>query len=266
VHATSGDMAERASDILDDCGAIDVDEHRSSERNSTGRSVSNSNDANFNESNLQRDSSRSSTSDIPGRDKSLSYRDDYANTLSTDNPIRDVNEPTTPYDDSIEDRGPGMHDRNSNYVEERSYPDDLSESGNDSMSNRNDTDLNMRNPIEESGNRNRSMGNMGAGSNDDYSRTGDRQAGFNNDSGTRSRGAAFTGEDMTNDRISSPDDDQRTIDQNNPAHERRNMISDQESTGLENRIPSTEEQLNRARRKSRIINASVDEDSRLRSE
>src|SRR6476620_11449690 len=30
VHASSGDLAEKASDILDDCGAIDVDEHRSS--------------------------------------------------------------------------------------------------------------------------------------------------------------------------------------------------------------------------------------------
>jgi hypothetical protein len=122
----------------------------------------------------------------------------------------------------------------------------------------------MRNPIEESGNRERSLGNMGAASNDDFSSTGNRQPGYNNESGTRARGTAFSGQDMTNDGISSPDDDQRTINQNNPAHERRNMVSDEETPGLETRIPSAQEQLYRAKRKSRIINASIDDTYRLR--
>jgi hypothetical protein len=86
VHLNSGDMAEKAAEILDNCGAIDVEEHRSGE------------------SNIHRDRSRSTTGTIPGIDKSLSYRDDYANTLSTEFPNRDVNEPTNPYDDSIDEQ------------------------------------------------------------------------------------------------------------------------------------------------------------------
>jgi len=239
VHLNSGDLAERAAEIMDDCGAIDVDEHRSIslERNPIP-------------SNLQRDRSRSSTGTIPGIDKSLSYRDDYANTLSTEFPSRDINEPTNPYDDSIDGPGPGMHNPNSKYVDERAYPGS-------------DTDTSMHNPIED-GNRNRALGDMGAGTNDDFSRSGERQAGLNNESGMRGQGGAFTGQDMTNDGISSPDDDQRTIDQNNPAHERRNMISNEEAPGLETRIPTPLEQLERAKRRSRIVNASVGAEYRLR--
>src|SRR5678815_4473819 len=83
VHLNSGDMAEKAAEILDNCGDIDVEEHRSGE------------------SKVHRDRSRSTTGTIPGIDKSLSYRDDYANTLSTEFPNRDVNEPTNPYDLSL---------------------------------------------------------------------------------------------------------------------------------------------------------------------
>jgi hypothetical protein len=78
------------------------------------------------------------------------------------------------------------------------------------------------------------------------------------------QGGSFTGQDMTNDNISSPYDDQRTINQNNPAHERRNMISDEEAPGLETRIPTPLEQLERAKRRSRIVNASRRSSYRLR--
>ena len=271
VHAMSGEMAEKAADILDDCGALDVDEQEFSRSGSyagrpyeSNRSVSDVDESRSDLSSLQRDSTRSPRNTNPGEDKSLSYRDDYANTLSTDYPAREVNEPTNPNDDIIPDRGPGTFGSNSNFVDERTYPGNRTGSANVNRSNRDDSDVNMRNPIEESGLRDKPLGNMGAGSNDDYSRSGARQAGFNNQSGTRGSGSGFTGQDMTNDGISSPDDDQRTINQSSPDNERRSMISDGESTGLETRIPSQQEQLYRAKRKSRIINASIDDNYRLR--
>jgi hypothetical protein len=272
VHARSGDMAETAADILDDCGALDVDEQGTRTPGNVGDRSGDSNrfSSQQEKSNqsvqpaLQRDSSRSEQNSNPGQDRSLSYRDDYANTLSSENPVRDVNEPTNVNNDTPGDRGPGTFGANSDYVDERSYPVDRSGSSNDNRTKSNDTDRHMRNPIEESGFPNRSLGNMGAGSNDDFSRGGSRQAGYNNESGTRGSGAAFSGEDMTNDGFSSPDDDQRTINQNNPGQERSNMISDDEPGGLETSIPSPQEQLYRAKRRSRIINASVDDNYRLR--
>ncbi|HSB94612.1 MAG TPA: hypothetical protein VLC28_15925 [Flavitalea sp.] len=273
VHASSGEMAEIAADILDDCGALDVDERvtrasqQDTERRSNSSSTVRDEDQNKNSDvpNLQKDISRSPRNTFAGEDKSLSYRDDYANTLSTENFSSAVNEPTNLNDDRAGQQGPASYGTNSSYVDERSYPGDRRSSQVVNDPNRSDTDNTMQNPIErEAGLRNRPLGNMGAASNDDYSRSGIRQAGYNNESGTRAQGSSFTGHDMTNDGISSPDDDQRTINQNNPQNERRNMVSDEESTGLETRIPSPQEQLYRARRRSRIINASIDDNYRLR--
>jgi len=255
VHATSGSMAETAADVLDNCGAIDVDDYRNEYSSGHQQQATQHNYTDHeDQSTTRRDDvakSHHSFDSMEGRDKSLAARDDYANSLSSESLSAQLSDPTNIRDDEASDRGPGMSNVNSEYVDERSYPGDRFGPTNDTRDDL-DTNASMRNPIEESGRSNSSFGYV---DNSQNQHTGNRTEG--------SRGS-FTGEDMTNDGISLPGDDQRVIDQDNPLHERSNMISDEQAPGLENLIPTPLEQLNRAKRRSRIVNASVDEHGRLR--
>lgn len=250
VHAPSGDLAEVAADVLDDCGAMDVDEYKNNNSADRLRTQKNSSD---------RGSDRASTSfdNMAGRDKSLSARDDYANSLTPENIAGQVSDRTDFDDDERVKYRQGAGNENSEYVDERNYPVDP----NKRNRSQDDTDAQMHNPVEGSGQTNSGFGHIGSSHNDDFSRSVERRE--SDQSGYEERRSGFSGEDMTNDRISSPEDDQRVIDQRNTGQDRSDFNNDEEAPGLENRIETPQEQLNRARRRSRIVNASVDRENRL---
>lgn len=232
VHASDAEQAEIVADVLDDAGAIDVDEHGHSDSTRSGNDMRSTHTAGT-------DSNNGISGDNPRyfdqRDRqNLATGNNYTNSTSPD--------PNSTDDMPASRVGPGMTDTNSEYVDERSYPGD------------------------------RFSGGMNTGFNDQRTRNNDGFRDVDDDQTGRPSsipsdthymaGRGTPGEDMTNDGISSPDDDQRVINQRDPG--KSTLFENTENTGLETPIPSPKEQLERAKRRSRIIDNRIDDDYRLR--